>query len=111
MKKINDVEITAKKFAYDGCHKIYLINDKVAEKEAKENGYEIYSIDELIDCFVYSCSLRFIGIWGGMFKNIINQFESSIVFDGFPIDTDATPPLGYEMKTVNDKFIMNRLAD
>ena len=34
--KVIVVEITAKKFAYDGCHKIYLINDKVAEKEAKE---------------------------------------------------------------------------
>lgn len=98
--KINGIEIVATKFAYDGCHKIYLIETPQAEKEAKKNGYQFYSIKDLIEAFVYSCSLRFINVWNDKFESIIPQFEKCIVFDGFKIPHDIEPPMGY---TVNIK--------
>lgn len=38
MNKVNGIETKAKLFAYDGCHKIYLIEDDEDLKEFKENG-------------------------------------------------------------------------
>lgn len=101
--KISGIEIKEKKFAYDGCHKIYLIGNSKSEKEARSYGYEIYPVADgknLIEAFVYSCSLRFIDVWNDKFESIIPQFEKCIVFDGFKIPHDIEPPMGY---TVNIK--------
>ena len=38
--KINGIEITAKEFAYDGCHKIYLIESQEQRDEADSYGYK-----------------------------------------------------------------------
>lgn len=32
--KINNVEVVGNKFAYDGCHKIYIIEDMEDEQKA-----------------------------------------------------------------------------
>lgn len=102
--KVNGIEITAKKFAFDGCHKIYLLNDKQSEKEAKENGYEIYPIKHLMECYIYSCSLRFINIWGGNFDSVVKQNSDKITFDGFKIPDDIYAPYNYLMKTDKNKL-------
>ena len=40
--KINGIEITAKHFVYDGCHKIYLINSEAdREKYIEETWHPI----------------------------------------------------------------------
>jgi hypothetical protein len=88
MKKINGIEVNAKRFAYDGCHKIYLLNDKESEKDAKELGYDIYSIKYLIDCFLNSCPLRFINFWNENFDTIVSQGEETISFENFNISDD-----------------------
>lgn len=70
-KVINEGEI--KKFAYDGCHKIYLIESEEQEKEAKSYKYEILPIEELLNTYKDSCDLRFINFWGLNKESLVEQ--------------------------------------
>lgn len=67
-------ESGAEQFAFDGCHKIYLIQDEADREEARECGYDILNIDRLESAFEHSCSLRFIHDWK-LKKTYIEQFE------------------------------------
>lgn len=61
--KINNIETKATLFAYDDCHKMYIIEDEQDLKEAKESGYTILPIKELENTYNHSCPLRFISNW------------------------------------------------
>jgi hypothetical protein len=74
--KINDINITAKKFAFDGCHKIYLLESRKDETEARAIGYEILPIEQLQDAYDGSCGLRFISNWQ-LTTNFVHQFEDA----------------------------------
>lgn len=74
--KVNGIEIIGSKFAYDGCHKIYIIEDEVDERKALELGYDIFAIDELEDTWNNSCELRFIRNWK-LNKDYVKQFENA----------------------------------
>ena len=71
-----------KEFFFDGCHKIYLIEDEadkklfLTEKNYLEN--DIFSVDELEETFNESCSLRFISTC--KLKSIVPQFKNKIKF-------------------------------
>lgn len=79
--KINGTKIkTNGFFAYDNCHKIYIIEDSKDTKEAKEIGYDIYSIEDLQNAYENSCPLRFISNWK-LDKQYIKQFEENVVFE------------------------------
>lgn len=73
---INKKETTAKEFVYDGCHKIYLIEDEEDKRDALDCGYEIRPIKELEKTFEGSCPLRFIHNWK-LDKTYVAQFESA----------------------------------
>lgn len=75
--KINNQETEAKKFAYDGCHKIYLIEDEADEKTAMEYEYKFFPIEELQKTYENSCSLRFISNWK-LSKQYVKQFEQAV---------------------------------
>ena len=65
MLKINGEEIKNNGyFFYDGCHKIYIIEDEEDIEEMKKNGWgdeDIYSIEKLEDIYFHdTCPLRFI---------------------------------------------------
>jgi hypothetical protein len=80
--KINGLQVTAKKFAFDGCHKIYLIENKAEEKEALSYGYHILPIRELPQAYENSCSLKFISNWPlelheENFISYVGQFEDA----------------------------------
>lgn len=74
--KVNGMEIIGSKFAYDGCHKIYIIEDEVDERKALELGYDIFIMDELEDAWNNSCELRFISNWK-LNKDYVKQFENA----------------------------------
>ena len=74
--KINGLEVKGNKFAYDDCHKIYIIEDEDDIKEAKEIGYDIYDIKYIKEVFDYSCPLRFISNWK-LNKGYVSQFENA----------------------------------
>ena len=75
--KVNGFELKGRRFAYEGCHKIYIIENEEESKEAIDIGYNLYSIDELEDIFNKSCSLRFINSWDCE-KRYVKQFEEAV---------------------------------
>lgn len=75
--KVNGIEIIGNKFAYDSCHKIYIIEDENDEREALECGYDIFTIDELEDTWNNSCDLRFIRNWK-LNETYVYQGENAI---------------------------------
>lgn len=81
MKKIyiNGIEVVGNKFAYDGCHKIYIIEDNEDIEKAKSYGYnenDIFDIKEIENIYNNSCSLRFIENWKSN-KTYVAQFENA----------------------------------
>ena len=75
--KINNNEIIGDKFAYDGCHRIYILEDEIDINQAKENGYEIYDIEEIEKKYNESFFLRLISNWR-LSKRYAEQFEDAI---------------------------------
>ena len=71
--KIKELEIKAKKFAFDGCHKIYLLESLIDEEEAKNEEYNIFKIEKLPKIWEKSCDLRFINTWN--LRQIVKQFS------------------------------------
>ena len=60
MVTINDTRIRADEFAFDGCHKIYIVTDQKSRDELESYGYEFLPISELQGAWDISCGLRFI---------------------------------------------------
>lgn len=78
--RINGNEVVGKEFAYDGCHKMYIIENESDRATAFENGYEendIMDISELERTYGDSCSLKFISNMK-LDKMYVEQFEDAI---------------------------------
>ena len=83
-KYINDIEVTAATFAWDGCHKIYLCNDDADVERMRDCGYEdgdFYPIENLPEIWSNSCDLRFIDS-ADTETAYVKQFEDAC-FEGF----------------------------
>ena len=66
--------------AYDGCHKMYLVENEEQADNAIETGYRLYAATEVRTLWEESCALRFINRWAlldGQWTNefTIEQFE------------------------------------
>lgn len=79
MITINDVNVPTKEFAFDGCHKIYLVSSDEGRNELIGYGYTILPISDLPDVWENSCSLRFIGLDDANKSNIVNQFTDVVI--------------------------------
>ena len=75
---INDQKITAKEFAWDTCHKIYLINTAKDRTDLLELEYDLFPIEELEDSYKESCALRFISNGDLTIPNVVSQFEEAV---------------------------------
>ena len=82
---VNGEEIKGNMFVYDGCHKIYIIEDDNDLKDCQElwgelvNGRDLFNIEELERIYNDSCDLRFISNWK-LDKRYVNQFEEDVDF-------------------------------
>jgi hypothetical protein len=74
---INGQEVNGKSFAYDRCHKIYIIEDDNDLEEAKDIGYDIYPLEDLASAYENSCELKFISNWK-LNKQYVEQFADCI---------------------------------
>ena len=61
--KVNGKKINGIGFAFNGCHKIYIVANKKEWNEAIANGYKCYSLRGLQAAWNDSCPLRFISTW------------------------------------------------
>ena len=75
--KINGREVVGDKFAYEGCHKMYVLKNDQEVAEATEAGYEIHPIEELEEVYEDSCDLRFISPWD-LDGYYVKQFENAV---------------------------------
>lgn len=75
--KINGKDFNGIYYAYDNCHKIYIIEDMEDYKKATEYGYDIYDLDNIINDYNNSCSLRFIENWK-LNNRYVYQFEKAV---------------------------------
>lgn len=72
----NEYKIEDKLFVYDGCHKIYLVEDENDIEEVKRDWGEnekFYDIKELPQIWNNSCPLKFIDNWK-LTKRYVRQF-------------------------------------
>lgn len=51
-------------FAWDECHKFYLLDDAEREAAAQKLGYKTFPASKLQEAWDESCFLRFINRWG-----------------------------------------------
>lgn len=78
--KINGIEVVGNKFAFDGCHKIYVLEDMEDIEDMKNKGYnenDMYDIKDIEKIYNLSCELRFIHNWK-LTKTYVSQFEKAI---------------------------------
>lgn len=93
----------AKFYAYDGCHKIYMVEDEKDFMEAIETGYNVKRIEDLRSDWINSCSLKFINTWQ-LDKTYIPQFAESVKIRGqakfrYPTFTEVIDLKVEEIKT------------
>lgn len=79
---INDKAVAATEFAYDGCHKVYLIDSPEVRETLEGYGYEpddFHPVSELPAVWEQTCPLRFIS-WGDLRSDdLIPQCEDGTV--------------------------------
>ena len=77
---INGQTSPATEFAWDGCHKIYLLDNGDADKNGKA-GYKVLPVSELQRVWDQSCPLRFINNWA-LDKNYVPQcYEKPVTIE------------------------------
>lgn len=81
---INGKRIDAYGFAFDGCHKFYLIENDDQAKMLDGYGYRLYLIEGLPRAWADSCPLRFIEK-ADFSETVVGQCEPA-VFEGWNID-------------------------
>lgn len=77
---INNKKVIGNKFFWDGCHKIYIVENEKDLKEMFKNGYskkDLYNISKIKEIYNNSCSLRFISNVS-LNKKYVKQFERAI---------------------------------
>ena len=63
-EKISAIEASGLQLAWDGCHKIYFLEDQGRVDEAVQFGYDLYPATELRELITSSCGLVFVSRWG-----------------------------------------------
>ena len=63
-QKLDLIEKSGWPIAWDGCHKLYFLQDEGRVANARELEYEIFPSTDLRQLFDLSCSLRFVSRWG-----------------------------------------------
>lgn len=75
--KVNGKEIKGIGFAFDGCHKIYVVKNKQQAQQAQESGYYTYQMHHLPHMWANACPLRFISTWD-LTDYYVHQSEQAV---------------------------------
>ena len=75
--KINDKKVKGEFFAFDNCHKFYILENEEEKQQALECGYSIYHIRILEEEYKKACELKFISNWS-LNVQYVKQFENAI---------------------------------
>ncbi len=61
--KVNGKEINGIGFAFNGCHKIYIVANRAERTAALQMGYKVYGLNKLQNVWNNTCPMRFISQW------------------------------------------------
>lgn len=75
--KVNGKTIKGIGYAFDRCHKIYILADLAEWKQAKEYGFECWALKTLPKVWEYTCPLRFISTWS-LTDYYVEQGENAV---------------------------------
>lgn len=64
IEKIEAIEESGLPVAFDGCHKIYFLEDDGRRAQAESFGYAIYPAVLIKELIAQSCFLVFVSRWG-----------------------------------------------
>ena len=78
---INNKQTTATHFAFDNCHKIYILESEKDKEEAVKFNYSILPMVEIEETYNKSCCLRFIKNWQ-LTTCFVGQFETAVFEKG-----------------------------
>lgn len=70
---VNGMPVYATEFAYDNCHKIYVILNEEDRAKFKSYGYDFYPIADLQRAYEDSCPLKFISYSNLDLPNLVDQ--------------------------------------
>lgn len=75
-EKIKAIEDAGWRIAWDGCHKIYFLEDDERYADAVATEYDIYPASELRRIISNSCGLVFVSRWGmGSNEDFVHKFN------------------------------------
>lgn len=78
MLKINGKEVkTNGAYAFDNCHKFYILKNDEDKMKALKIGYKIYPVENLVTDLEYSCPLRFVNSFD-LTETYLGQGEESV---------------------------------
>lgn len=77
--KINGIPVKAEEFAWDGCHKIYLVTTTRGRDDIVGCGYTLQPVSELPRAWEESCFLRFINPADLIGPALVDQGEDAEV--------------------------------
>lgn len=75
-EKLDLIEKSGWPIAWDGCHKMYFLQDSAREDKAVSIGYDIYPSTDIRRMYEVSCGLKFISRLG--FDNFDFEHEWNI---------------------------------
>jgi len=75
--QVNGQVLDATTFAYDGCHKIYIIETQKDAEDVLSSCYKVFPIEELPAIWDISCELKFINNWS-LSTSFVAQFEDAV---------------------------------
>jgi len=62
-EKLDAIEASDLQIAFDGCHKLYLVDGPGEVSDARANGYDLYPAKEIRALVNRSCGLVFVNAW------------------------------------------------
>ena len=76
LAQINGEKVEADRFAWDGCHKIYMMETPADVEQFLDLGYTLFPVEELPEVWDLSCWLRFISS-GDLERHYVGQGEDA----------------------------------
>jgi hypothetical protein len=77
--KINGHAVKATEFAWDGCHKVYLVTTPAGREQIVDCGYDMLPVSELPAVWERTCFLRFINPADLHGPSLVEQGEDAVV--------------------------------
>lgn len=88
-EKLQHIEQMPHQIAFDGCHKLYVLDSPAAIEDAVDIGYDLYPAAQVRDLIAQSCGLVFVNRWALAHEGN-DGFKTEWTIDQFEMDEDGS---------------------